>query len=590
MTNQPLWLRDLLAYSIQAAVLAGVGIGMVRLLRIRVPRVRLAYWQSLLAICLFLPLLQPWRQEALAPVGTALASVNLAAGVPAASSSLSLEEAVLLVLCAGIAVRALWMTLGMVRLWLYRRQAHRVRQLPRSVAEAQRLVSASADIFISPRLQTPVTFGVFRPAILFPACFLEMEPTMQKAIALHELLHVERRDWLWNLAEEAVLTLLWFHVPLWWVVRSARLGREQVVDAEAVRRGKARRPYLEALLEMAGQKRLAERLPATLFLREGQLAERVELMVKEVHMSRKQTTFIILSAAGVLLIAGVSVVWAFPLKTATPVAEAAGSPSATSKTAIPANVPSPGNPMKVEADSAQKNTKVYKNGGKVAALGPFHKPDHQSSSAVDPSPQVRLNSPESSKGNRPAIKIDQAKIQHRIEQAMKGAKIAQEATEKLNSAETQRQLERAMEQAKAAQQAAVKIDHVKIQRQVKESMKRAKLAEKEAGKINQATIQRQVGQAVKQAKIAEKIKKQLNKRELQRQIAQAMDQAKIAQQIANKVDKAEIERQVEEALKQTRAAQKAAEKAQQKLKNLKLPPQPTPPASPLPPSPPPQQH
>jgi beta-lactamase regulating signal transducer with metallopeptidase domain len=285
MSYQPLWLRDLVAYSTQATVLVGVGAIMASLLRLRVPRVRHAYWQALLTVCVFLPLLQPWRPEIPESSGNTLRSITFALpSTTAAPTGPSLAEIVLWLICAGIVLRIVWMALGLGRLWLYRQRAERIEQAPEAIKEAQRLVPVFPELFISQQIPTPATFGFVRPAVLFPVRFLEMESAMQKAIALHELLHVERRDWLWNMFEEIVLTLLWFHLPLWWVVRSARLSREQVVDAEAIRRSNARRPYLKALLEMAGQKRLAESLPAPLFLRETQLAERIALMMKEVHM------------------------------------------------------------------------------------------------------------------------------------------------------------------------------------------------------------------------------------------------------------------------------------------------------------------
>jgi len=378
MSHQPLWLRDFVACSIQVAALVGVGAAMAKALRLCAPRVRLAYWQGLLALCLFLPLLQPWRQEVLAPSGSVMSSVTLSApAAAAASTSLPLAEIVLLLLCAGIVVRAVWMLLGLWRLWLYRRQAQRIEEVPQAVAEAQRLAPVFPALFISRRLRTPATFGFFRPVILFPAGFLKMEPSAQKAIALHELLHVERRDWLWNLLEEMVLTLLWFHVPLWWAVRNIRLSREQVVDAEAVRRSNARRPYLKALLEMAQLKPLAESLPAPLFLRESQLAERVALLMKEVHMSRTRLTVSILTAAGVLLIAGASVIWAFPLRTSAPPPEVPEISSATgAENGIVSETRSLGSSV-AEAVSGQKNIKVYKVGGKVQAPMPIYKPEPQ---------------------------------------------------------------------------------------------------------------------------------------------------------------------------------------------------------------------
>ena len=53
------WLGNLLAYSAQVALVAAVAGLAAAVLRLKQPRVMLAYWQALLAACLLLPLLQP---------------------------------------------------------------------------------------------------------------------------------------------------------------------------------------------------------------------------------------------------------------------------------------------------------------------------------------------------------------------------------------------------------------------------------------------------------------------------------------------------------------------------------------------------
>ena len=56
-------LHNLAVYSLQIAVLVGAGALLLLVFRLENPRVRLAYWQTLLAACLLLPLLQPWKQD-----------------------------------------------------------------------------------------------------------------------------------------------------------------------------------------------------------------------------------------------------------------------------------------------------------------------------------------------------------------------------------------------------------------------------------------------------------------------------------------------------------------------------------------------
>jgi TonB family protein len=155
-----------------------------------------------------------------------------------------------------------------------------------------------------------------------------MDESHQRAIACHELLHVARRDWLTNLFEEPILTFFWFHPAFWWVMRSIRLAREQVVDSQVVALTGARKPYLHALLEIAVAPR-ATPVPAPLFLVESQLARRVAALVKEVRMSKRRLVVSLVIALAVLVGTGWWAVKTFwltaPLGTPTQVLVTSGS-------------------------------------------------------------------------------------------------------------------------------------------------------------------------------------------------------------------------------------------------------------------------
>src|ERR1019366_7731548 len=58
------WLGNLAAWSAQAVALIAAGSVAAWAFQLRVPRIRLAYWQTLLAICLLLPAVEPWRRAA----------------------------------------------------------------------------------------------------------------------------------------------------------------------------------------------------------------------------------------------------------------------------------------------------------------------------------------------------------------------------------------------------------------------------------------------------------------------------------------------------------------------------------------------
>lgn len=334
--NEPLWLQDLAAYSFQAGVMILAGSLLPRLLRL--PKVRLAYWQTLLAICLLLPFIQPWRPDVLPLDKTELTShagVTLGPTVITTTTG-SLAEIIFLVLLSGALLRALWVALGMWRLAIYRRRARRVQEVIAPVEEAQRCVGVHSNFYLSHDLASPATFGLRNPVVLLPNRFFALPPAMQKAIACHELLHVARRDWAWTMAEELILMLLWFHPAVWWVVWNIRLSREQAVDAEVIRLTESRRAYLDALLEMAQHQSTPRSVPVPMFLHEGQLAQRVALMVKEVSMSRSRLIATLLTAAAALWFTGWASARAFPLEApATPSASAPKPEAAAHPTPIP---------------------------------------------------------------------------------------------------------------------------------------------------------------------------------------------------------------------------------------------------------------
>jgi beta-lactamase regulating signal transducer with metallopeptidase domain len=539
VSGQPLWLRDLIAYSIQIAALVGAAAILANVLRVRAPKVRLAYWQALLALCLFLPLLEPWQREVLqaptvfrgaaapsiavtpAPSGTGLGPV-----VTRAPFGIPLAEIVSFAICAGIVFRVFWMGLGLTRLWMYRRRAQRPAEPVPAVTEARRLAPVSTSIFISDKIRIPATFGFFRPVILFPERFLEMDPSAQKPIALHELLHVERRDWLWNVLEELILTLLWFEVPLWWVIRCARLSREAVVDAEAIRRSNARGPYVRALLAMAGQKQLAEYLPAALFLRENQLAERVALMMKEVNMSRARLTAFVVTASAALLIAGTLLAYAFPLKAGVQQAasSAAPRPAAVAESGAGAQSRTHGNSAPADVMPAQNNTKAGQ-------------PAQTPQAAPEPRP-----APQPLKSG--AAQLNQTEIQRKIQQAMRKAEAA-----RVNQAQIQKKIADALKKGEAAQQVTSRIDQAKIQQRVDEALKRAQIDQKIAAKIDRAQIQRQIDQAMKRAgNSGQKIAASIASAEIQQQVEQAISQAvaQATQQVTSRIG-AGVQTQVQQA-------------------------------------------
>ncbi|MBL4883351.1 MAG: M56 family metallopeptidase, partial [Planctomycetaceae bacterium] len=77
----------------------------------------------------------------------------------------------------------------------------------------------------------PMVIGVFRPVLILPACLLTgLTPTQCDAILAHELAHIRRYDFLLNLMQVVIETLLFYHPAIWWLSRRIRLEREFCCD------------------------------------------------------------------------------------------------------------------------------------------------------------------------------------------------------------------------------------------------------------------------------------------------------------------------------------------------------------------------
>ena len=98
----------------------------------------------------------------------------------------------------------------------------------------------------------PVVVGVLRPAVMIPAAVLTgLTPNQIEAILAHELAHIRRHDYLVNLLQAFVETLLFFHPAVWWVSSRVRAEREHCCDDLAVLAIGDRDTYISSLAALA---------------------------------------------------------------------------------------------------------------------------------------------------------------------------------------------------------------------------------------------------------------------------------------------------------------------------------------------------
>lgn len=92
-------------------------------------------------------------------------------------------------------------------------------------------ITRPVRLLASARVLTPMLVGWIKPAILLPASLLSGFPPQQvELIIAHELGHIRRWDYLVNLAQVVVETVLFYHPVVHWISRDVRNAREECCD------------------------------------------------------------------------------------------------------------------------------------------------------------------------------------------------------------------------------------------------------------------------------------------------------------------------------------------------------------------------
>jgi beta-lactamase regulating signal transducer with metallopeptidase domain len=101
----------------------------------------------------------------------------------------------------------------------------------------------------------PMVWGVLRPCLLLPEGFQDWPPSKLRAVLLHELAHLARRDplalWLGQMAR----VLHWFNPLAWLTLRRMRADQERACDDTVLRHGVRASDYAQVLLDLSQQRR-----------------------------------------------------------------------------------------------------------------------------------------------------------------------------------------------------------------------------------------------------------------------------------------------------------------------------------------------
>lgn len=257
---------------IKASLILLVAYCVSRLLRHRSAAERHMLWVAAISSAALLPLFSllvpEWRLEMANKLATVLSVLPPAGQIPSTP-----ENAGVTIHANGIEARSeigfvllvVWATGSLVTLLLLfagsvalRRIAARSQSLSEPVwvrltAELGRALGFKRTIYLlqSSYSSMPLTWGICRPRVLIPASSSEWSDDRRFVVLAHELAHVRRFDWLFQILAELACAIYWFH-PLFWIARNQlHLESERACDDAVLGLGIEGQDYATHLLDIA---------------------------------------------------------------------------------------------------------------------------------------------------------------------------------------------------------------------------------------------------------------------------------------------------------------------------------------------------
>ncbi|MBC7821447.1 MAG: M56 family metallopeptidase, partial [Planctomycetaceae bacterium] len=164
-------------------------------------------------------------------------------------------------------------------------------------------VTRPVKLVESALVEVPAVIGWLRPVILLPAIAMTGLTTEQlEALLAHELAHVRRHDYLVNLLQTIVETLLFYHPAVWWVSYRIRLEREHCCDDLAASVCGDRLSYAKALVAM--EELRAPKVGLAMSSNGGSLLTRVARLLGRADQQRRPVGWIAGLVSVVLIAAG----------------------------------------------------------------------------------------------------------------------------------------------------------------------------------------------------------------------------------------------------------------------------------------------
>lgn len=172
-------------------------------------------------------------------------------------------------------------------------------------------INTTVNAFVSAKAKVPMVIGCIKPVILLPVATMAQLSTEQlETILLHELAHIKRHDYLANILQTIVETILFFNPFTWLISANIRREREHCCDDLVLDHTSEPLHYATALAALAAT---TARPPALTVAASGS-PNHLFHRIKRIMEMKKHPFNYSRVAAAILMIAGItcSLAWLAP--------------------------------------------------------------------------------------------------------------------------------------------------------------------------------------------------------------------------------------------------------------------------------------
>ncbi len=169
-------------------------------------------------------------------------------------------------------------------------------------------IKRNISIWYSKNIETPVTFGFFKPIILLPFSLINNITTEEaESIILHELAHVKNNDYLLNWVLIFVETIYFFNPFIRIITNRIKSEREKNCDVQVINFGYDPLLYAQTLLKVAKNNNNHPSFQLAAAKNTTQLLKRIQFFTNEKKLNFKKVSplfisFMFLMAVGFCLL------------------------------------------------------------------------------------------------------------------------------------------------------------------------------------------------------------------------------------------------------------------------------------------------